>query len=90
LLVSRVEGDSVRDYVVDLRSEAGVYGSAAFYLEQGDVVYAAPTAKRARFAGERQHAALRVFLGVDSVPAGVSAEHRAEVQVAGVRGCPAA
>jgi len=46
--VTRILGDTVMNYVVDLRNERDVYSSPAFYLSQNDVIYAAPTAKKAR------------------------------------------
>ena len=48
LRVQRPEGDSLREYRLDLRDGRGVYASPCFYLRQGDVLYAAPTAKKAR------------------------------------------
>ena len=46
--VTRIVGDTVRNYVVDLRNQKEVYSSPAFYLSQNDVIYASPTAKKAR------------------------------------------
>ena len=48
ITVTRVQGDSVRDYVIDLRKQTDVYRSPAYYLAQGDMIYVAPTAKKAR------------------------------------------
>lgn len=41
-----LDGDQV--YKVDLTSGKEIYKSPAFYIQQGDVVYVAPTSKRAR------------------------------------------
>ena len=41
-----LDGDQI--YKVDLRSGKEIYKSPAFYIQQGDVVYVAPTSKRAR------------------------------------------
>lgn len=46
LLRHTLEGDQV--YKIDLTSGKNIYKSPAFYIQQGDVVYVAPTSKRAR------------------------------------------
>jgi Periplasmic protein involved in polysaccharide export len=46
LLRHTLEGDQV--YKIDLTSGKDIYKSPAFYIQQGDVVYIAPTSKRAR------------------------------------------
>ena len=46
--ITRIVGDTVKNYMVDLRNQKEVYSSPAFYLSQNDVIYAAPTAKKAR------------------------------------------
>lgn len=48
ITITRIEGDTVKNYMVDLRDQHNVYSSPAFYLSQNDVIYAAPTAKKAR------------------------------------------
>lgn len=40
------DGDQV--YKLDLTQASSIYGSPAFYVQQGDVIYVAPTSKRAR------------------------------------------
>ena len=46
ILRHTLDGDQV--YKVDLTSGKEIYKSPAFYIQQGDVVYVAPTSKRAR------------------------------------------
>ena len=46
LIRHTLEGDQV--YKIDLTSGKEIYKSPAFYIQQGDVVYVAPTSKRAR------------------------------------------
>ncbi len=46
LLRHTLEGDQI--YKIDLTSGKDIYKSPAFYIQQGDVVYIAPTSKRAR------------------------------------------
>ena len=48
VLVMRDEGESQTAYRLDLRDTKALYSSPAFYLQQNDIVYIEPNAKRAR------------------------------------------
>ena len=50
LMVTRMQGDSVKNFQLDLKDQRSLMSSPAFYLQQNDIVYVEPSAKRARTA----------------------------------------
>ena len=48
ILLTRNTGDSATNFSLDLRNQSNLLSSPAFFLQQNDVLYVPPTAKKAR------------------------------------------